>query len=251
MEVIDTSKLKKTKKEYVVDNQIKGRSYSSNHAKLLKHMDRLIDLQEGKRPKPVMFHMSPCNPCNLTCSFCCFANRAMKEMLTVEQMKSAIDQFHALGATGMEFTGGGEPTLHPQLDEVIEYAYNKGLKIGICTNGSKLKKIKNWHMMSWVRLGMYSWDEKKPYPYHLEVFEGLDIEISAAYVWDGLVTALSLLGQYLLGRKKIETWWVWMLVNVLTVGLMVEKSLWLTAVLYGIFAVLSYIGLQAWRRHEQ
>jgi len=65
-----------------------------------------------------------------------------------------------------------------------------------------------------------------------------------------LVTALSLLGQYLLGRKKIENWWVWMLVNVLTVGLMVEKSLWLTAVLYGIFAVLSYIGFQAWRRHE-
>ena len=89
-----------------------------------------------------MFHMSPANPCNLTCSFCCFANRAMKEMLTVEQMKSAIDQFVALGATGMEFTGGGEPTLHPKLDEVIEYAYNKGLKIGICTNGSRLKKIK-------------------------------------------------------------------------------------------------------------
>jgi hypothetical protein len=40
-------------------------------------------------------------------------------------------------------------------------------------------------MLSWVRLGMYSWDEKKPYEYHLEVFEGLDIEISAAYVWDG------------------------------------------------------------------
>ncbi|NBY67839.1 MAG: nicotinamide riboside transporter PnuC [Betaproteobacteria bacterium] len=68
-------------------------------------------------------------------------------------------------------------------------------------------------------------------------------------IWDGLVTALSLLGQYLLGRKKIENWWVWMLVNVLTVGLMVEKSLWLTAVLYGIFAVLSYMGVQAWRRH--
>ena len=70
-------------------------------------------------------------------------------------------------------------------------------------------------------------------------------------VWDGLVTALSLLGQYLLGRKKIENWWVWLLVNALTVGLMVEKSLWLTAVLYGIFAVLSYLGLQAWRRHAR
>ena len=168
-----------------MENKVQGRSYTSNHVKLLKHLDRLKLIQDGKRPKPVMFHMSPCNPCNLTCSFCCFANRAMKEMLTVEQMKSAIDQFHALGVTGMEFTGGGEPTLHPDLDEVIEYAYKKGLKMGICTNGSMLRKIKNWHMVSWVRLGMYSWDEKKPYPYHLEVFDGLDIEISAAYVWDG------------------------------------------------------------------
>ncbi len=67
-------------------------------------------------------------------------------------------------------------------------------------------------------------------------------------LWDGLVTALSLLGQYLLGRKKIENWWVWLLVNAITIGLMVQKSLWLTAVLYVIFAVLSYIGLQAWRK---
>ena len=34
---------KEVKKEFVVDNQIKGRSYSSNTGKLLKHMDRLID----------------------------------------------------------------------------------------------------------------------------------------------------------------------------------------------------------------
>jgi organic radical activating enzyme len=109
----------------------------------------------------------------------------MKDMLTLDQMKSAIDQFADLGVLGMEFTGGGEPTLHPQLDEAIAHAHSRGLKIGICTNGSQLKKVKNWHMLSWVRLGMYSWDEKKPYEYHLEVFEGLDIEISAAYVWDG------------------------------------------------------------------
>lgn len=168
-----------------MEEKVQGRSYTSNHVKLLKHMDRLQLIQNGQRPKPVMFHMSPCNPCNLTCSFCCFANRAMKEMLTLEQMKSAINQFADLGVLGMEFTGGGEPTLHPELDKAIEHAYKRGLKIGICTNGSKLRKVKNWHMISWVRLGMYSWDEKKPYRYHLEVFDGLDIEISAAYVWDG------------------------------------------------------------------
>ena len=68
--------------------------------------------------------------------------------------------------------------------------------------------------------------------------------------WDGLVTALSLLAQYLLAKKKIENWWVWLAVNVITVGLMLVKSLWLTALLYLIFAGLSYVGLKAWQRQH-
>ena len=67
-------------------------------------------------------------------------------------------------------------------------------------------------------------------------------------VWDGLVTAMSLLAQYLLAKKKLENWWVWLAVNLITVGLMLVKSLWLTSVLYAIFAILSYLGLQAWQR---
>ena len=66
--------------------------------------------------------------------------------------------------------------------------------------------------------------------------------------WDALVTALSLLAQYLLAKKKIENWWVWLIVNVITVGLMMVKSLWLTSLLYVLFAVLSYVGLKAWQK---
>ena len=69
-------------------------------------------------------------------------------------------------------------------------------------------------------------------------------------LWDGLVTALSLLGQYLLAKKKIENWWVWLVVNCITVGLMALKSLWLTAGLYVIFAILSYVGVKAWRKQH-
>jgi nicotinamide mononucleotide transporter len=68
--------------------------------------------------------------------------------------------------------------------------------------------------------------------------------------WDGLVTALSLLAQYLLAKKKIENWWVWLAVNLITVGLMLVKSLWLTAFLYLLFAGLSYVGLKAWQRQH-
>ena len=67
---------------------------------------------------------------------------------------------------------------------------------------------------------------------------------------DALITALALLGQYLLGRKKIETWWIWLAVNILTIALMVTQYLWLTAVLYFVFAVLSVVGLRAWRKQH-
>ncbi|MCX7261893.1 MAG: nicotinamide riboside transporter PnuC [Burkholderiales bacterium] len=67
---------------------------------------------------------------------------------------------------------------------------------------------------------------------------------------DALITALALLGQYLLGRKKIETWWVWLVVNILTIALMVTQHLWLTAFLYFVFAVLSVVGLKAWRKQH-
>jgi len=160
-----------------------GRTYTSNTAKLLKNMAKLQLIQDGKRPSPVMFHMSPINACNLTCSFCCFANRAMKEMLTLEQMKKAVDSFWELGTRAMELTGGGSPSLHPDFHKIIEYAYNKGFKIGVCTNGTTLTKWKDtWGMCAWVRLGMYGFDEG--YTYDLSVFEGTNTEISAAYVWD-------------------------------------------------------------------
>lgn len=66
--------------------------------------------------------------------------------------------------------------------------------------------------------------------------------------WDGGVTALSLVGQYLLGRKVLENWLVWLAVNTLSIGLFAYKALWLTVLLYAIFAVMSVIGWRTWQR---
>ncbi|MGJ7581413.1 nicotinamide riboside transporter PnuC [Variovorax sp. RHLX14] len=66
--------------------------------------------------------------------------------------------------------------------------------------------------------------------------------------WDGFATGLSLVGQFLLGRKFIENWLVWIAVNVVSVGLFVHKGLWLTVALYAVFTVLSVVGYLAWRR---
>ncbi|HEY0063078.1 MAG TPA: nicotinamide riboside transporter PnuC [Telluria sp.] len=65
---------------------------------------------------------------------------------------------------------------------------------------------------------------------------------------DGFLTAGSLLGQILLSRKKVENWIVWIVVDILYVGLYVYKGLTLTAVLYGIFVIMAAVGLAAWYR---
>jgi nicotinamide mononucleotide transporter len=66
--------------------------------------------------------------------------------------------------------------------------------------------------------------------------------------WDAFPTAVSLVGQYLLGRKYIENWLVWLVVNTVSVGLFAYKGLWLTTLLYALFIGLSWLGWQAWKR---
>ena len=43
------------------DDKVQGRSYSSNLSKLVKHMDKLQDLQQGKPASPIMAHISLTN----------------------------------------------------------------------------------------------------------------------------------------------------------------------------------------------
>lgn len=65
--------------------------------------------------------------------------------------------------------------------------------------------------------------------------------------WDAFPTAVSVVGQFLLGRKYIENWAVWVVVNAVSVGLFAWKGLWLTVVLYTLFIGLSVVGWRAWR----
>ena len=66
--------------------------------------------------------------------------------------------------------------------------------------------------------------------------------------WDAFPTAASLIGQWLLGRKYIENWLAWIVVNVVSVGLFAYKGLWLTTLLYSLFIAMSFAGWRAWQR---
>ena len=66
--------------------------------------------------------------------------------------------------------------------------------------------------------------------------------------WDAFPTAVSLVAQFLLGRKYLENWLLWMAVNVVSLSLYAYKGLWLTAALYLLFLALCVPGWLTWKK---
>ena len=73
---------------------------------------------------------------------------------------------------------------------------------------------------------------------------------NASFPWiDSLATTASFLAQYLIAKKKIENWIVWMAVNVVYIIIYLQKDLELYAVLYIVYLILAIQGYYQWRKH--
>ena len=65
---------------------------------------------------------------------------------------------------------------------------------------------------------------------------------------DSTVTVLSLVAQWMLAKKLIENWLIWIAVDVLSIGIYFYKSLYFSTVLYATFLALATLGLIEWRK---
>jgi nicotinamide mononucleotide transporter len=65
---------------------------------------------------------------------------------------------------------------------------------------------------------------------------------------DSATTATSLVAQWMMTRKLLENWLVWVAVDVVYIGMFIYKSLYITAGLYLVFLILSATGYFRWRR---
>ena len=71
---------------------------------------------------------------------------------------------------------------------------------------------------------------------------------AAAPYWDAAVAALSITAQFLLSRRYLQSWYLWIAVDVLAIGLFYTRGLEPTATLYVIFLGLAITGLIQWRQ---
>ena len=72
-------------------------------------------------------------------------------------------------------------------------------------------------------------------------------DASLPYV-DATTTTTSLLAQWMMARKILENWIVWVAVDVVYIGMFVYKALYLTAFLYAVFLGLSAMGYRQWKK---
>lgn len=69
--------------------------------------------------------------------------------------------------------------------------------------------------------------------------------------FDALTTALSIIATWMLARKYLEQWFVWIFVDAVCVGLYIYKGIYFYAALYAAYTAVACLGYRKWRRLMQ
>jgi nicotinamide mononucleotide transporter len=88
--------------------------------------------------------------------------------------------------------------------------------------------------------------------FHAELYLFLvEFTDSSVPFFDSMSTALSIVAMWMLSRKLVEQWLVWLVVDMISVGLYLYKGIPITAGLYTLYCVLAVAGYMRWRRQAK
>jgi MoaA/NifB/PqqE/SkfB family radical SAM enzyme len=146
-----------------------------SNLKFLHHPNRLQVLRDGGQIAPVHAQLIISDLCSHACSFCSYRwegnvsnqlfhvlnndgkkNHNPARFIPIEKIRELIDDFVTMDVKAVQFTGGGEPTLHPQHLEAFQYALDNGREISLVTHGCLLKPetIETLMRATWVRVSI-------------------------------------------------------------------------------------------------
>ena len=136
------------------------------------HTKDIERLRAGKGIVPHQVYLIISDLCNQDCNFCTYRsstgwgsekfgadtgkgftmnpNRTIPKDKALEILTDCAD----LGVKAVQFTGGGEPTVHPDADAILRFALDKGLQVGVVTNGTRLLPAAILARLSWIRVSI-------------------------------------------------------------------------------------------------
>lgn len=129
-------------------------SYQGN--RILSFYKDAKKLKAGKMVIPRMISCWLTHVCNLNCSYCLYTDthNVYKDLVDTEKFLRFIDEISALGVEGLEFGGGGEPTIHKDCFKIAKYAKDKGMQVGMLTNAARFDVPLALESFRYIRLGV-------------------------------------------------------------------------------------------------
>jgi len=109
--------------------------------------------------RPYHLHLKPTNRCNLNCSWCSCRNVDRKLELSTRECRAILSHFKALGSRACTISGGGEPTMHDGLCEIVGYAKRLGHDVSLVTNGIRIAEAESKYdglndKLTWCRVSV-------------------------------------------------------------------------------------------------
>lgn len=129
--------------------------------KIALHKEFSCFFHEFKTDCPINIEISPCGLCNAKCEFCFYKDSKDKDILDLDLLIKNIDCFEKMGVRAITWTGGGEPTLHPDFAEFSYYTYEKTcMDQGLFTNGIDISIANriDYDVFDWVRISKTNFD---------------------------------------------------------------------------------------------
>jgi MoaA/NifB/PqqE/SkfB family radical SAM enzyme len=133
------------------------------------HLKRAGALLDGEIPAPSTIEIDLTDgACNQACVHCCFGSGPHRVLRSIDpdRLLAFLEAAYARGTRAFELVGGGEPTNHPRVKEIVERIQGLGVdggdqaRIGLVTNGVRLQRILAVaHHLEWVRISLDAPDE--------------------------------------------------------------------------------------------
>jgi len=160
--------------------------------KAVRHLDVVQAVRGGRPARPAHVQIILSDACNQACNFCAYRdpsytsstlfyevdainvkrglrrdtahperNYNPSRMIPWPKVQEILDDCAAMGVSGVQFTGGGEPTVHPRWMDAIRYAHSRGLATSLVTNGVNVDRDGGADVvatMAWLRFSVDAGD---------------------------------------------------------------------------------------------
>jgi sulfatase maturation enzyme AslB (radical SAM superfamily) len=118
---------------------------------------RIRDVAEGRPTRaPVVVELDPTSNCDLACPECISGSLLQRGGFSEERLRALAREMVEAGVAAVILIGGGEPLLHPAIEDVLTILGESGVRVGLTTNGTQLQR----HMdpiaryVSWTRVSV-------------------------------------------------------------------------------------------------